>query len=94
MSEILERLVGNREASEAKSYFIGLERGRVWAEDYADYFEIREWAELDDDGDLTLPTDEDVHLRMLMAETRLEPDAYVRGWLAGVKEALADYQRL
>lgn len=94
MGGIIERLLGNNESSEAKSYFIGLERGRVWAEDHADYFELREWAELDDDGSMTLPSDEDIHLRLLMSESSLQPTAYVRGWLAGVREILDEYQTL
>lgn len=88
MSGILERLLGDKSASTSKSYFIGLERGRIWAEDYADYFEVREWGEkkVDDIADLILPDSEDFHLRLLGNETPLELDAYIRGWLAGVKE--------
>ncbi|MEW6748811.1 MAG: hypothetical protein AB1295_03840 [Candidatus Micrarchaeota archaeon] len=94
MSEVLERLLGNEGASEAKSYLIGLERGRIWAEDYADYFELREWAELSEDGEPILPSDEDLHLRLLMRESALSIDAYVSGWLAGVREVRGSYQSL
>ena len=91
MSEILERLIRNKDSGEAKSYIVGLERGRVWAEDHADYFEMREWAELEDNGEVVLPAEEDLHLRILMTETTLELSAYMRGWFAGVKEVRDEY---
>lgn len=88
MSGILEKLLGDKSTSTSKSYFIGLERGRVWAEDYADYFEVKEWGEknLEDVTDIILPNSEDLHFRLLGNETPLELDAYIKGWLAGVKE--------
>lgn len=88
MTEVLERLVRDKSPSEAKSYFIGLERGRVWAEDCGDYFEIRQWSELsaEDFEDLILPSREGEHFRILVSETPLEWVAYLRGWIDGVKE--------
>ena len=90
MSDMADLLAKNKEASVAKSYLIGLERGKVWAEDHADYFERREWSELDADGfdELVLPGNEEMHFRLLMMETSIEWGAYLRGWLHGVKEAV------
>ncbi|MFN7991351.1 MAG: hypothetical protein U0R44_04310 [Candidatus Micrarchaeia archaeon] len=93
MSEILERLLRNRDASSAKSYFIGLERGKIWAEDHADYFEIREWSELDatEFDDLILPHKESNHYKILRSETPLEWQDYLRGWIDGVREVYRKY---
>jgi hypothetical protein len=93
MSEILEKMLRNRDSSDAKSYFIGLERGRIWAEDYADYFEMRQWSEVDasDFEDLILPQDEARHFRILGSETPLEWNAYLKGWLDGVREIVRKY---
>lgn len=88
MSGVLDRLLGNKSQGHAKSYFIGLERGRLWAEDRADYFELREWSELDADefDDLVLPHDESEHFHIIRSETPVEWEAYLKGWIDGVKE--------
>jgi hypothetical protein len=88
MSGVLESLIGKKFRSNAKSYFIGLERGRLWAEDCADYFELREWSELraNEFDDLVLPHDEGDHFKVLVAETPLEWQEYLKGWLDGVRE--------
>ncbi len=93
MTEILERLLRNRSSSSTKSYFIGLERGRIWAEDQADYFEMRQWGELDaaEFDDLVLPSNEERHFRILRSETPLEWEDYLRGWLDGVREIVRRY---
>lgn len=93
MTGVLDRLLRNKTHSDAKSYFVGLERGRIWAEDCGDYFEIRQWSESDhrDFDDLTLPHDEAMHFRILSAESPLEWREYLRGWIEGVKEALERY---
>ncbi len=93
MTEILERLLRNRSSSSTKSYFIGLERGRVWAEDQADYFEMRQWSELDaaEFEDLILPNNEEMHFKILRSETPLEWEDYLRGWLDGVREIVRKY---
>ncbi len=90
MSAVIETLIRNRDVSEAKSYLIGLERGRTWAEDYADYFEIRRWSELKD-GELVLPPYEELHLRALSNKTPIETAAYFRGWRDGVREIRRQY---
>ncbi|MCI0503657.1 hypothetical protein L0Y65_03000 [Candidatus Micrarchaeota archaeon] len=88
MSGVLERLLGIKGRSHAKSYFIGLERGRVWAEDCADYFELREWSELDvgEFDDLVLPHNETDHFRLMLSETPIEWQDYLRGWIDGVRQ--------
>ncbi|MBU0532866.1 hypothetical protein KKB44_05230 [Candidatus Micrarchaeota archaeon] len=93
MTEMVERLARNRDASESKSYFIGLERGRIWASDDADYFEMREWSELEAENfdDLELPPREELHFKVLGAETELEWNAYLKGWLDGVREIVETY---
>jgi hypothetical protein len=93
MSDVLEGLLKNRNAGSARSYFIGLERGRIWAEDCADYFELREWSEhdADDFDDLVLPHDENRHFRILHTETPIEWEQYLRGWLDGVREIRQKY---
>ncbi len=93
MTEILERLLRNKCASSTKSYFIGLERGRVWAEDQADYFEMRQWSELEaaEFDDLVLPQNEERHFKILRSETPLEWEDYLRGWLDGVREIVRRY---
>lgn len=93
MSGVLERLLRDKDSSEAKSYFIGLERGRIWAEDYADYFELREWSEEDATRfeDLILPHNEVKYFRLLTMETPLEWNAYLKGWIDGVKEIRQKY---
>jgi hypothetical protein len=93
MSGVLERLLGNKGSGHAKSYFIGLERGRLWAEDCADYFELREWSELEADefDDLVLPHDETKHFRIIHSETPVEWEAYLKGWIDGVREIRQRY---
>jgi hypothetical protein len=93
MTEVLERLLRNKDSSDAKSYFVGLERGRIWAEDYADYFEMRHWSEADagEFTDLILPGDETLHFKVLRSETPLEWNEYLRGWLDGVREVVRRY---
>lgn len=90
MSAIIEKLVQNRDASEAKSYIIGLERGRTWAEDCADYFEMRWLSELDE-REFALPETEEAHFRALLKKTQLETEAYLRGWKAGITEIRRTY---
>lgn len=93
MSEAGENLLRNKEQSETKSYLVGLERGKVWAEDYADYFTMREFSELDIEElvHFSLPQDEDRHFRILSTESPMELRAYIRGWLAGVRESTKRY---
>ncbi len=93
MSEILEGLLRDRCDSESKSFLIGLERGRLWAMDRADYFELREWSEQNphEFEDLVLPHGENDHFRVLRSETPLQWDAYLRGWISGVREIRGKY---
>jgi CobQ-like glutamine amidotransferase family enzyme len=93
MGWITESLGKYEDQGETKSYFIGLERGREWAEDRADYFEMRQWAELEADefDEIVLPGSEDLQLRLIMNDTKIEWTSYLKGWLAGVKESLSKY---
>ncbi len=93
MSEIGDNLLRDRENTESKSYLVGLERGRVWAVDHADYFAAREWSELDVEElpHLNLPETEDRHFRIISMESGLEFRAYLRGWVAGVREIVGKY---
>ena len=93
MREMVDKMALDREGSETKSYLIGLERGRIWASDYADYFEMKEWSELKiaEFEDLVLPADEDLHFRIMGEETPLEWKPYLKGWLDGVKEISNTY---
>ncbi|MEW6036427.1 MAG: hypothetical protein AB1529_07490 [Candidatus Micrarchaeota archaeon] len=93
MSEVLERLLRDKSSSDAKSYLIGLERGRIWAEDHADYFEMREWSEQEagEFDDLILPHQEERQFRLLRSETPLEWTSYLKGWLEGVREVVKRY---
>ena len=93
MSEVLEKLISNKEPSEAKSYLIGLERGRVWAQDYADYYGMREWSEIkaDDLDELVLPPEEKDYFEVVSAETPIQWRPYLRGWVKGVKEISQEY---
>jgi len=88
MSGIVEALKRNMQRSDAKSYFLGRERGMFWAEG-ADYFEMREWSEADigEFDELVLPHEEGMHFTILSSETPLEWQAYLKGWLEGVKAA-------
>ena len=89
MSAIIDRLVRKGGDGEARSYIIGLERGRTWA-DQADYFDIRWLSELKD-HEFALPHGEESYFRALLQKTALEMDAYVRGWKAGVAEMRREY---
>jgi hypothetical protein len=93
MHEMVERLLHNKEPSESKSYLIGLERGRIWASSDADYFEMREWSELNADNldEVVLPPREEMHFKVLGSESTLEWEAYVKGWFDGVKEIAESY---
>jgi hypothetical protein len=93
MDRMLASLIRNKSSSETKSYLIGLERGRIWASESADYFEIREWGELEvqDEEEQTLPSNEELHFRVLQAETPLEWHPYVKGWVEGVREVKSQY---
>ncbi|MFH1394326.1 MAG: hypothetical protein ABII71_00675 [Candidatus Micrarchaeota archaeon] len=88
MSDLIEKLKKNQDSSGVKSYYIGLERGRIWAEDIADYFDLRTWSEYGekDMEVLDLPHDEGPYYLMLKNETPLEWEEYLRGFLEGVKE--------
>jgi len=89
LSEVGDKLLRNRDRSQTKSFLVGLERGRVWTLDYADYFEAREYSELDVNEleNLKIPEDEERHFRVLSMESPLEWREYLEGWMAGVKEA-------
>ena len=93
MSVLLEMLKQNKDFSMSKSYLIGLERGRVWAEDCADYFEMREWSEseVNEFDDLILPDNESIHFRIMSDETPLDWNAYLKGWIEGVREIKQKY---
>jgi len=88
MNELIEKLLRFKAPSQSKSYLLGLERGRLWAEDSADYVNLREWHEFQD-GDymaVVLPKEEEIHYHILKSETGIEWNQYVRGWISGVKE--------
>jgi hypothetical protein len=93
MSELIDGLLRNRDASDAKSYFVGLERGRVWAEDHADYYEMREWSQVSHSefDYLVLPHGEDRHFQVLGKDSPLEWNEYLRGWIEGVKQIVKEY---
>lgn len=93
MDRMLNSLVHNRTESEMKSYLVGLERGRIWASGTSDYFEMREWSEMKPEEYVEnfLPKKEEMHFRILQAETPLEWESYVKGWVAGVKEIASEY---
>ena len=93
MSDIIEALLRNKHSSDAKSYFVGLERGRIWAEDYADYFEMRQWSEMSylEFDYLVLPRGEDTHFKVLGRDSPLEWNEYLRGWIDGVKQVVREY---
>jgi len=91
MTEVIERLMQNRDPSIAKSYLVGLERGRIWAEDFADYFEIRRWSELRPEDIEGLPPEEEEHFRLMQSETALEWIPYLKGWMRGVREIREKY---
>ena len=88
MSGVIESLLKIKHRSKSKSYFIGLHRGKIWAEDHADYYERKEWGKLDhkEFDRLILPHNETDHFAKLNVETQLEWDEYLRGWIDGVRE--------
>ena len=93
MPEMIDKLSRMKGASTSKSYLIGLERGRIWADEIADYIEIREWSELTvkSINEAILPNGEEDQFHVLRAETDLEWQTYVQGWLDGVKEIYEKY---
>ncbi len=90
---VLESLVRIKDLSSSKSYFTGLERGRIWAENHADYFEIREWSEANHEefDDLILPGREREEFYMIDSQSRMDWRAYLKGWLEGVREIREKY---
>ena len=93
MDEVIEHLAKNKTSSETKSYLIGLGRGRIWASNHADYFEIKEWSETkpEEFKDFVLPNEEKLHFKILQSETPLDWKPYVKGWVDGVKEISSEY---
>lgn len=93
MGEMVEKLLRNKDSSTSKSYFIGLERGRIWASSDADYFEMKEWskAKIEEFDDLTLPHAEEMHYKVLGSESELEWQSYLKGWIDGVREIAESY---
>jgi hypothetical protein len=93
MADLGDKILRNLDSSETKSYIIGLERGRIWAEDYADYFTMREFSELEVDElvNFTLPSEEERHYRIIAMESPLELRSYQKGWVAGVREVVKRY---
>jgi hypothetical protein len=93
MSDVGDNLLRNRDLSETKSYFVGVERGKAWAEDYGDYFTMREYSELDVEElmHIKLPHEEERHFHILSTESPLEWRAYLKGWVAGVREVVKRY---
>jgi hypothetical protein len=93
MSDIIEGLLRIKHSSDAKSYFVGLERGRIWAEDSADYFEMRQWSESrhSEFDYLVLPRGEDTYFSVLKRDSPLEWTEYLRGWIDGVKQVVREY---
>lgn len=88
MSAILASLLKDKSRTEGKSYLVGLERGRIWASESADYFELREWSEADFEefDDLTLPHDESREFCLMQQESDMDWRSYLKGWLEGVRE--------
>jgi hypothetical protein len=88
MNDLIEKLLRSKATSQSKSYLIGIERGRLWAEDTADYLNLREWHEYqgEDSMAVMLPKEEELHYHVLKSETGIEWNQYVRGWVSGVKE--------
>ncbi len=92
MPFILEKLLKRAAPGDTKSYLVGLERGRLWASEDADYFDMKEWADLSlKEMDAILPKNEELHFRILQHDGELEWGAYVRGWVEGVKEIASRY---
>lgn len=90
MPFILEKILRSAPSGDAKSYIVGLERGRIWASEDADYFDMREWAELKEIESI-LPKEEELHFRILQNDAELEWSAYTKGWIDGVKEIASRY---
>ncbi|MBN1170093.1 hypothetical protein JXA56_03640 [Candidatus Micrarchaeota archaeon] len=90
--EIINRLLGINANGDKKSYLIGLERGRIWASEDADYFTMREWGQLNlREIEAVLPNNEETHFMILSSESPLEWESYVKGWIEGVKEIASRY---
>ena len=90
--EILDRLLKNNANGDKKSYLVGLERGRIWASEDADYFTMKEWGDLQlNEIEAILPKEEELHFRILSHESPLEWEEYVKGWIEGVKEIASRY---
>lgn len=85
MTEIIEQLLKMKAPSQSKSYFIGLERGRIWAEDEGDYVEVRQWSGSGYHSGIALPGNEEMHYHVIKAESHIEWEPFVRGWIDGVK---------
>jgi hypothetical protein len=92
MGSLMDFLKGYDDAGESKSYFMGYERGLEWAEDFADYFDLKDWSAVDEASleNLELPEEEEQHFLFLSGETPLEYFHYKRGWLSGVRHAKGD----
>jgi hypothetical protein len=88
MSELIEQLLKMKAPSQSKSYFIGLERGKIWAEDEGDYLEVRQWSDFGGyHRGIALPGDEEMHYHVIKAESDVEWEPFVRGWIDGVKSS-------
>jgi len=87
--DIIGKLIRNKDRSQAKSYLIGFERGRIWASDYADLLQAREWGEENhaEFEDLVLPDNEVDEYHILNSVTPLEWRDYLKGWIEGVRES-------
>ena len=86
--DIIDSLIRNKDRSQAKSYLIGFERGQIWATDFADSIQVRQWSEENhiEFEDLVLPDDEVDEYHMLNSLSPLEWQDYLKGWLEGVRD--------
>jgi len=93
MGDVTDYLKSDKDSSNSKSYLLGLERGRIWAEDYADYFDMRRWSDTDpEDADISdLPDGEHEEYKLLSSETPLEGKTYLKGWIDGVRQIREKY---
>ncbi len=93
MTALIEQLKSNPDGGYSKSHILGIERGRIWSEDFADYFDLREWSEYEpeDVEAEDLPHDEYLHYLELCREIEMEWEPYIKGWLYSVKEARKRY---
>lgn len=75
--------------SKDKSYFLGYQRGHVWAVNHADYIDLRQLSEynIEDFSETHLPKDEEMYFRYINRNNELDSDNYLSGWLDAVKEA-------